>query len=140
MDDNRTPVPYILGMTSFLTAIRRGLRGRCPKCGEGKMFRAFLKVADACPHCGEDFTPQRADDMPAWLDILVVGHILVPLVAWVEMTYHPEPWVHMALWIPITLILSISFLQPIKGGIVALQWHMGYGDFAAARKARLGQD
>ena len=60
------------------TALKRGFRGRCPRCGEGKLFRAFLKVDDHCSVCGLDFTPHRADDLPAYLVIVIVGHIVVP--------------------------------------------------------------
>jgi uncharacterized protein (DUF983 family) len=66
------------------TALKRGLRGRCPRCGEGKLFRAFLKVADHCSVCGQDFTPHRADDLPAYLVIVIVGHIVVPMILWIE--------------------------------------------------------
>ena len=62
-------------------ALKRGFRGRCPRCGEGKLFRAFLKVDNACSVCGQDFTPHRADDLPAYLVIVIVGHIVVPIGA-----------------------------------------------------------
>ena len=71
------------------TALKRGLRGRCPRCGEGKLFRAFLKVDDHCPVCGLDYTPHRADDLPAYLVIVIVGHIVVPLVLMIETNYSP---------------------------------------------------
>ena len=58
--------------------MKRGFRGRCPRCGEGKLFRAFLKVDNNCSVCGLDFTPHRADDLPAYLVIIIVGHIVVP--------------------------------------------------------------
>ena len=61
-------------------AMLRGLRGRCPACNSGRMFRAYLKVSDHCPACGEDFSHQRADDFPAYIVIVIVGHIIVPLV------------------------------------------------------------
>ena len=124
---------------SLFAAIGRGIKGRCPACGTGKLFHAYLKVADHCPSCQEDFTHQRADDMPAWLNILIVGHIVLPTMMWVEYSYEPPIWVHMLLWIPICLGLSISLLQPIKGGIVGLQWSMGLHGFAPARKQRLEQ-
>ena len=60
--------------------MKRGLRGRCPRCGEGKLFRAFLKVDNNCSVCGLDYTPHRADDLPAYLVIVIVGHIMVPLI------------------------------------------------------------
>jgi len=69
---------------SAAQALGRGLRGRCPACGEGRMFRAFLKVADQCPHCGEELHHHRADDFPAYLVIVIVGHILVPIILTVE--------------------------------------------------------
>ena len=62
------------------TAMKRGFRGRCPRCGEGKLFRAFLKVDNNCSVCGLDYTPHRADDLPAYLVIIIVGHIVMPIV------------------------------------------------------------
>ncbi len=107
----------------------RGFMSRCPQCGTGKMFRNFLKVADACPHCGEDLHHHRADDMPAYILILVLGHILVPLIVTVELLYQPPYWIYAALWLPTTIVLAIGLLQPIKGTIVALQWRMGMHGF-----------
>ena len=69
--------------------MKRGFRGRCPRCGEGKLFRAFLKTADNCSACGLDFTPHRADDLPAYLVIIIVGHIVVPMALWIETNYSP---------------------------------------------------
>ena len=106
----------------FSTAILRGLAGRCPNCGKGKLFRAFLKVADTCPVCNEEFHHHRADDAPAYFVILLVGHIVVPLALLVETEYAPPYWLHVALWLPLTLILSIGLLQPFKGAIVGWQW------------------
>lgn len=86
------------------------------------MFRAFLKVADRCPACGEDLSHQQADDAPAYFVILIVGHIVVPLALSVEVAYAPPYWLHVALWTPLTLGLALGLLQPIKGAIVAWQW------------------
>ena len=104
------------------TATLRGWRGRCPHCGEGRLFRAFLKVVDHCPACGEAFHHQRADDAPAYFVILIVGHVVVPIVLAVETAFAPPYWLHAALWLPLTLAMSLSLLQPIKGVIVSLQW------------------
>jgi uncharacterized protein (DUF983 family) len=104
------------------TAMRRGFFGRCPNCGQGKLFRAFLKVVDKCAVCGEDFSHQRADDAPAYFNIVIVGHIVVPLVLAVEIAFAPPYWVHAVLWLPLILILSFGLMQPIKGAIVAWQW------------------
>jgi uncharacterized protein (DUF983 family) len=113
-------------------ALKRGLLGRCPHCGEGRMFRAFLKVADHCPACGEVLHHHRADDAPAYFVILIVGHIVVPLAMSVEMAYTPSYWLHAALWLPLTLGLSLSLLQPIKGALVGLQWALRMHGFNPA--------
>ena len=76
---------------------------RCPNCGRGHLFGRFLKVADHCEACGEDFTPQRADDFPAYLVIVVVGHIVVPALLAVEMAYAPPVWLQLLIWLPVTL-------------------------------------
>jgi uncharacterized protein (DUF983 family) len=104
------------------TALKRGLRGRCPRCGEGKLFRAFLKVADHCSVCGQDFTPHRADDLPAYLVIIIVGHIVVPAILWIETDYAPSVALQLAIYLPFTLIASLLLLQPVKGAVVGVQW------------------
>jgi uncharacterized protein (DUF983 family) len=104
------------------TSLKRGFRGRCPRCGEGKIFRAFLKVADRCSVCGLDFTPHRADDLPAYLVIVIVGHIVVPLALMIETNYSPPVALQLAIYLPLTLIASLLLLQPVKGAVVAVQW------------------
>jgi uncharacterized protein (DUF983 family) len=104
------------------TAVKRGLRGRCPRCGEGKLFRAFLKVDDHCSVCQLDFTPHRADDLPAYLVIVIVGHIVVPTILWIETDYSPSVPLQLSIYLPFTLILSLLLLQPVKGAVVAVQW------------------
>jgi uncharacterized protein (DUF983 family) len=104
------------------TAIKRGLRSRCPRCGEGKLFRAFLKVDDHCSVCGQDFTPHRADDLPAYLVIVIVGHFVVPMILWIETDYSPPVPLQLAIYLPFTLIASLLLLQPVKGAVVGVQW------------------
>jgi len=103
-------------------ALMRGLRGRCPNCGQGRLFRAFLKVADHCNVCGEAFHHQRADDAPAYFVILITGHIVVPVALMVEIAFAPPYWLHFLLWLPLTFALAIALLQPVKGAIIAWQW------------------
>jgi uncharacterized protein (DUF983 family) len=103
-------------------AMKRGFRGRCPRCGVGKLFRAFLKTADSCSHCGQDFTPQRADDLPAYLVIVIVGHIVVPTALFIEINYSPPVPLQLAIYLPVTFLASLALLQPVKGTVVALQW------------------
>jgi uncharacterized protein (DUF983 family) len=105
-----------------MIALLRGLQSRCPACGKGRMFRAFLKVSDQCPACQEELHHHQADDAPAYFDMLIVGHTIVPLVLAVETAFAPAYWIHLALWIPLTLGLSVGLLQPIKGAIVGWQW------------------
>jgi uncharacterized protein (DUF983 family) len=104
------------------TSIKRGFRGRCPRCGEGKLFRAFLKVDNNCSVCGLDFTPHRADDLPAYLVIIIVGHIVVPTALMIETNYSPPVALQLAIYLPITLIASLVLLQPVKGAVVGMQW------------------
>jgi len=104
------------------TALKRGFRGRCPRCGEGKLFRAFLKVDGNCALCGLDFTPHRADDLPAYLVIVIVGHIVVPTALLIETDFSPPVWLQLAIYLPLTLIASLALLQPVKGAVVGLQW------------------
>ena len=104
------------------TAMKRGFRCRCPRCGEGKLFRAFLKVDNNCSVCGLDYTPHRADDLPAYLVIVIVGHILIPIILWIETDYAPPIWLQLSIYLPVTLIASLGLLQPVKGAVVGLQW------------------
>jgi uncharacterized protein (DUF983 family) len=120
-------------------ALWRGFRGRCPACGEGRMFRAFLKVSDHCPHCGEELHHHRADDFPAYLVIVIVGHILVPIVLVVETEIASAIWVSMTLWPLIALAMALCLLQPVKGAVVAIQWYGGMHGFEEAKKAARSQ-
>lgn len=99
-----------------------GMKCRCPNCQQGKLFDGFLKVTDKCKKCSEDYSHQRADDAPPYFTIFIVGHIVIPLLIWAEVTFQPSLTTHMLIWIPITIALSLAFLRPIKGVIVALQW------------------
>ncbi len=100
------------------------------------MFRAFLKVADQCPRCGEELHHHRADDFPAYLVIIITGHILVPIVLAVETHIAPPILLSMTLWPAIALISTLSLLQPVKGAVVAIQWYGGMHGFEDAKKAR----
>ena len=121
---------------SFASMLRGALL-KCPACGIGAMFRRYLKVADSCPHCGEELHHHRADDAPAYFTIVIVGHIVVSLVLAVEMAYRPPLWLHMALWLPLTLILTLVLLPSVKGALVGLQWALSH---ARLRSRRQGGD
>jgi uncharacterized protein (DUF983 family) len=115
---------------SWKQAMWRGLSSRCPACGKGNLFQKFIKVATTCAQCGEALHHQRADDAPPYFTMMIVGHILIPAVVIVERIWHPDMWLQLVCWIPITFLLTIGLLQPVKGAIVGLQWalHMhGFG-------------
>ncbi|HEY4191690.1 MAG TPA: DUF983 domain-containing protein [Mesorhizobium sp.] len=103
-------------------AMKFGFRGRCPHCGEGKLFRSFVKPVDNCSVCGEDISHNRSDDLPAYLVIAIVGHIVVGGFMAVEVATVWPMWLHLVVWLPLTVVLSLLLLQPIKGAVIGLQW------------------
>lgn len=103
-------------------AMHRGAFGRCPACGEGRLFGHYLKVADHCPACNEALHHHRADDAPPYFTILIAGHLLVPLLIAFEVALRPPLWVHAAIWVPVTLGVCLALLPAVKGAIVGLQW------------------
>lgn len=117
-------------------AIKRGFGLRCPNCGEGHLFRAYLKVADTCPVCGEELFHQRADDAPPYLTILVVGHIVGALMLIVEEINDTLPiWIHALVWPTLTLGLSLLLLPRFKGALIAYQWALRMHGFEFAPTA-----
>jgi uncharacterized protein (DUF983 family) len=116
-------------------ALRRGLVGRCPHCGEGRMFRAYLKVVDNCSVCGEDLSHQRADDAPAYLTMLVVGHFIIAGVIALDEIF---PEANMLLigcgWSLLTAASSLVILPRIKGALVGYQWAMRMHGFGGPEK------
>lgn len=111
-------------------AIGRGLMGRCPHCGEGRLFRAFLKPVDSCEACGEAMYHQRADDLPPYIVITIVGHVIVSGLLMAERFSDWPMWVHMTLWPVLTVALSLVLMQPVKGGVVGLQWALRMHGFS----------
>jgi uncharacterized protein (DUF983 family) len=121
---------------SLPQALTRGFSMKCPQCGRGHLFGRFLKVADHCEECEEDYTAQRADDFPAYLVIVVVGHIVVPALLAVAIAYDPPAWLQLSIWLPVTLFASLGLLQPTKGAVVALQWQAGMHGFEGSKRRR----
>jgi uncharacterized protein (DUF983 family) len=128
-----------LGARPIFASMLRGAARKCPACGVGAMFRRYLKVADACPHCGEELHHHRADDAPAYFTIVIVGHIVVSLVLVVEMAYRPALWVHAALWLPLTVILTLVLLPSVKGALVGLQWALRMHGFDPESKDEIAE-
>ena len=100
----------------------RGFLCRCPSCGEGSLFRAYLKPVDNCSHCGEDMSHQRADDAPPYFTMVIVGHILVPVMLAVVLQTELSNFTHLMIWLPLTAAMTLGLLQPVKGATIALQW------------------
>jgi len=120
---------------SLLKAITRGLRGRCPACGEGGLFWRYLKVSPTCESCGHELSKHPADDGPAYLTILIVGHLVVaPLL------FFPFIWRASALLVvPLTLIplltLTLLLLPRIKGAFIGALWFLGLKRLQGAARA-----
>lgn len=103
-------------------AMRRGALGRCPACGQGKLFSSYLKVADHCPDCGEALHHQRADDGPAYLTILLVSHLGAPLLLACYIAWRPSAMTMVWTFGLGAIVLSLLLLPRIKGAMVGLQW------------------
>ncbi|MCL3882157.1 DUF983 domain-containing protein [Marivita sp. GX14005] len=103
-------------------AMRRGWRGKCPNCGKGALLHSYLKVRDACAVCHEDYHHHRADDGPAYLTILIVGHLMAPLLHIVFVAYRPSPLMLFTIFAVGCAGLTFYLLPKFKGAIVAFQW------------------
>lgn len=103
-------------------ALLRGLAGRCPNCGKGRMFRSYLKVQPQCESCGLDLAAFRSDDAPPYFTILIVGHIVLPAMLVLERMVELPLWLLAAIWIPSTLALTLGLLPRVKGAVIAVQW------------------
>lgn len=123
--------PLIEARRDTWQAMARGLMCRCPACGKGKIFAGYLKVRHSCEACGTELHHHRADDAPPYFTMFIVGHIIVAGVLAVEKALAPETWVHMVLWLPATLIMSLALLPVIKGALIGLQWALKMHGFGA---------
>ena len=99
-----------------------GLRGRCPRCGEGRLFSGFLTVGTRCTNCGLDYGFADAGDGPAVFVILIIGFVVVGLALWTEVDLNPPLWLHFIIWIPLALVLCLTALRLIKGILITLQY------------------
>jgi uncharacterized protein (DUF983 family) len=115
---------------SLWGAMARGLIGRCPRCGQGRLFRAFLKPVDRCSRCDQDWSLQRADDFPAYASLFITGHLVAPLAVHLARDSSISSALAAAIILPITAALAVGLLQPCKGAIIAVQWWMGMHGFA----------
>jgi len=111
-DDSPRPNPVITG-----------LMGRCPRCGKGHVFRGFLSLRPVCEVCGLDLAFADTGDGPAFFVMSIVGIVVVALALWVEFTFEPPIWLHLVLWSALSVLLSVALVRPLKGLMVALQYH-----------------
>ena len=116
-------------------AMLRGFSQRCPSCGVGGLFGRYLKVRDVCPHCGEALHHHRTDDAPPYFTIIVVGHFVVGGVLSLEKAFAPPTFVHLVIWLPLTVAASLWLLPRIKGALVGLQWALYMHGFDPAHVA-----
>lgn len=122
--------PISNGERDLRSAVLRGSKGRCPACGESSLFGRFLKPASHCPACGQTWSGHQADDMPAYLVVLALGHILVPLLVAVNLRFDPPMWLEMLLWPGLALLLALLLIQPAKGAVIGFQWAKHMHGFA----------
>ena len=111
------------GGESQPSAIASGLKGRCPRCGRGSLFKGFLTLAPKCEICGLDYAFADSADGPAVFVCLIGGFIVLGAALWTELVYEPPMWVHLAVFLPLTLIVCAALLRPAKGILVAQQYH-----------------
>lgn len=105
-----------------VSPFRSGVTGRCPRCGEGALYDGFLDVGDRCTACGLDYSGQNSGDGSAFFIIMIVGFIVVGLALVLEVMFAPPVWLHMVLWLPLSLGLTLAMMRPAKGILIALQY------------------
>ena len=127
------PIGIAVLPSSGGAAFLRGLRGKCPRCGEAGLFNRFLKPILICPQCGQDWSHQQADDFPAYASIFVTGHLMAPLIIALIRNANLSAPILMAITMPIAVLLMVGLLQPAKGAIIALQWWLGMHGFDKER-------
>ncbi len=110
-------------------ALRKGVRQKCPNCGSGPLLKGYLKVHDTCSECGEELHHHRADDGPAYLTILVVGHIMIPLLHLYFVNFRPAPLLLFGIFALGTTLLTLYLLPKLKGAVIAFQWARGMHGF-----------
>jgi len=110
---------------TLVSPFAAGLACRCPRCGKGPLFAGYLKVAPVCTSCGLDLGFADSGDGPAIFVIFAVAPIVMILAFIVEALFHPAPWMHLVLWIPTVIVLTLLFLRPFKATMIALQYQRG---------------
>ena len=113
------------------SAIWRGMQGRCPECGEKTLWLKYLKVQNHCSACVLHLGGHQADDAPPYFTIFIVGHVIVPIALIVERLYTPPLYIHALLFTVLAVLVSLTSLPIVKGGVVGLQWALRLHGFAS---------
>jgi uncharacterized protein (DUF983 family) len=122
---DRTPRATAWPRPNLGIAILRGAANHCPACGKTTIFAGFLTVKSTCAACGAPLGEFRADDAPPYFTILLVGHIVVPLMLLTEKSFAPSQWLLTAIFVPLSLVLAVGLLRPVKGATVGLMLRLG---------------
>lgn len=122
---DRSPAPTPWPVPSMPVALLRGARGLCPACGQTHVFAGYLRVVPQCTACGAPLGEFRADDAPPYFTVFIVAHVVVGLMFATYQAYDPPFWVQAAIWLPVTAIMSVVLLRPIKGATVGLMLKLG---------------
>jgi uncharacterized protein (DUF983 family) len=102
--------------------ISTGIRGRCPRCGQGRLFRAFIELPEHCEACGLDYSFADAGDGPAVFVIMIAGFLVLGFALWLEFTYEPPLWVHLLVSLPVLIVICGGLLRVLKGVLICLQY------------------
>jgi uncharacterized protein (DUF983 family) len=113
-------------MPPMLTAMARGARGLCPACGQTHCFIGYLRVVPVCVVCTAPLGELRADDAPPYFTIFIVGHVVIGLMFAIDRAYAPALWLQAVIWIPVTIVMSIGLLRPVKGATLGLMLKLGF--------------
>ena len=134
MPDNTPPIRWEPDRTEMVpdwpipplkTVLIRGVKGLCPACGQTHAFSGWLTVVPQCVACGAPLGRYRADDAPPYFVLFLVGHLVVPLLFFVETSFHPALWLQAAIWIPVSCGLAAALLRPVKGATLGWMLRLG---------------
>ena len=111
--------------SKIAVGVGRGIRLRCPQCGEGYLFSRYITVRERCEVCGEDNTIYPSDDAPPYLTLLMVGHFIIPFMFWMDKAWNPAMWVMFAIWLPLIAVTTMGMLPYMKGLVIGFAWANG---------------
>ena len=122
---DRSPEQPAWPVPPLLVAMIRGARGLCPACGQTHAFNGYLRVVPECLVCGAPLGEVRADDAPPYFTVFIVAHVVIGAMFAVYQAYDPPFWLQAAIWLPVTIVMSVLLLRPIKGATLGLMLKLG---------------